>query len=280
MDHVFGDNNNMYFENNYIHNITAPNVSAVFTTGKCIIKGNIFQNCNNYDAVLRVSDDCIISDNQIINCETAWGIALLGGFNHTIERNLLDNNKRHIVQCCERYPVVNNNCFGSFDDYAIFISANVNLFYPFGTYDCAPFNGITTIDYSNNYFLGADSTSINDIIFDYYDDIGDLLICNTLPLNSTCIYGPMSNENNENMVFSIFPNPTNRYLHVQLDKGVEASDYKVDLINQMGQTIYSNKLIDGFLQMDVSGLSSGIYNLVIYDTRNNLHKSEKIIVSH
>lgn len=277
MDHNYGDNYYVYFEDNYIHDITNSTFATVYITGKSIIKRNVFENCD-YLGILRVSDDCIITDNQIINCPNSWGILLLGGNNHVVEKNIFDNNKIHIMQLCERHPIVNSNCFGEFEDYAVLVSSNISLFFPFLPYDCV-FNGIDTIDYSNNYFENVDSTNINDVIYDYLDDVGDLLICNTFPLNANCSPPNFSTEENENIFFSIFPNPAVDKINIQLDVGFKYENYRIEMINQVGQIIYSNVIIDGLLTIDVFKINAGIYTLVITGG-DNTRKIKKIIITH
>jgi len=280
MDHLWGDNNYMYFENNYIHDMSTLYATSVFTTGRSIIKNNVFKNCMNYPATLRVSDECIINNNQIIDCDDSWAIALLGGINHTIEGNIFDNNKRHIVQCCERYPGVSNNCFGKFEDYAIYLSANTNSFYPLGQYDCLPYNGIVPIDYTNNFFLGIDSANIGDAIFDYYDDIGDLFICNTFPVSSSCFEPTFSVNVYNEKTFTVYPNPTSNYINIQLSDLLKYKDVKVILTNSLGENIYSNVFNQDFFKIDIQHLTKGIYYVSIYDLNTNMYQSKKVVISY
>jgi parallel beta-helix repeat protein len=281
MDHFLGDNTYMYFEDNYIHNINTSYFSAVLTTGKSIINRNIFKECNAYNAILRVSNDCMISDNQITDCPNSWGIILLGGLNHTIYNNAFENNKIHIMQSCERHPIVTNNCFGHFQDYAIFISANIDSFYPFSPYDCLPYNDIVTIDYGDNFFLSTDSLVIQNMIYDYYDNVGDLFICDPYPLSSACAYNNFATETYENdHFFTTFPNPAQDYINIQLAQGFENVTYKMEMINNLGQVVYSGLFDNGFLHLNVSNYSKGLYHLRLSDDKRNLRAVKKIIISH
>ncbi|MBP8744061.1 MAG: T9SS type A sorting domain-containing protein [Syntrophorhabdus sp.] len=56
------------------------------------------------------------------------------------------------------------------------------------------------------------------------------------------------------MHIAIYPNPTNQVLNVY------AENYqKVDILNFLGQVVYSNQVTENQFQINVSDLSSGVY---------------------
>jgi len=63
------------------------------------------------------------------------------------------------------------------------------------------------------------------------------------------------NENNLQNSVVIFPNPANDLLNVKLSQEFES----VEITNMLGQLLYSNKVTDSFLQIDISSYTSGVY---------------------
>jgi len=63
------------------------------------------------------------------------------------------------------------------------------------------------------------------------------------------------NENNLQNSVIIFPNPANDLLNVKLSQEFES----VEITNMLGQLLYSNKVTDSFLQIDISSYTSGVY---------------------
>jgi hypothetical protein len=64
----------------------------------------------------------------------------------------------------------------------------------------------------------------------------------------------------------VFPNPASDALNIEgLDYGQE---YELNLINSIGQTVLSTKINESNAKIDVSNLSSGMYQLVLKDARS------------
>ena len=63
------------------------------------------------------------------------------------------------------------------------------------------------------------------------------------------------NENNLQNSVVIFPNPANDLLNVKLSQQFES----VEITNMLGQLLYSNRVTDSFLQINISSLTSGVY---------------------
>lgn len=74
------------------------------------------------------------------------------------------------------------------------------------------------------------------------------------------------NENQES-VFSIYPNPTNEYVTIQ---GVDIQNIKI--FNAVGQMFYSEDVSarDNRMTLNISNLSKGVYFVSITDTYNNV----------
>ncbi len=63
------------------------------------------------------------------------------------------------------------------------------------------------------------------------------------------------NENSLQNSIVIYPNPANDLLNVKLSQQFES----VEITNMLGQVLYSNKVTDSFLQINISSYSSGVY---------------------
>lgn len=79
----------------------------------------------------------------------------------------------------------------------------------------------------------------------------------------------------ENTQISIFPNPATDYLTIDF-KEKTASLHKVKIVNILGEIVLEEKLTDTKNLINVAGLKSGIYSLVIDAESNRL--STKVII--
>lgn len=284
MDHDYYDTEYFYFQNNYIHDIPTVGsfaTSPLLTTGLGVIENNIFENCTSYfvKVLLRVSKTCEIRNNEFINSPQAWAIAILGGDNHIVENNYFENNLVHIVQGGARQPTVINNCFGSYVDYYLYLTANqYGYVLPFFLYDTPAITGITEIDYSNNYVQGASELTIGDMYFDYYDDVSDLLICNALPLKTSCTLNELETEIAQNN-FTLFPNPTNGVFSIQFPDQLNIENSSIQIYNTLGEIVWHNQnLTDSNLSdIHLSDLEKGIYYVTISDAYGALFTQKLIL---
>jgi len=62
-------------------------------------------------------------------------------------------------------------------------------------------------------------------------------------------------ENNLQNSIVIFPNPANDFLNIKLSEHFES----IEITNIIGQVLYSNKVTDSFIQINISSYSSGVY---------------------
>jgi len=70
------------------------------------------------------------------------------------------------------------------------------------------------------------------------------------------VFAPVGiNENNLQNSVVIFPNPANDLLNVKLSQEFES----VEITNMLGQLLYSNRVTDSFLQINISSYTSGVY---------------------
>jgi hypothetical protein len=71
---------------------------------------------------------------------------------------------------------------------------------------------------------------------------------------------------------SIFPNPTSKNINIEL----ENETFKVELLNQIGQVVYTSKEASNKTNIDLSNFSKGLYFLKI-STENKVY-NKKIVL--
>lgn len=77
--------------------------------------------------------------------------------------------------------------------------------------------------------------------------------------------------------FSIYPNPTNGLLNIHFNSGFRIQNAELKIYNTTGQIVLQSKIINQKSLINISGISSGIYNLCIITDDEVLTK--KIVVS-
>ena len=74
---------------------------------------------------------------------------------------------------------------------------------------------------------------------------------------------------------TLYPNPANNELNVQLD--YVNTDYKIAIYNTLGSFLYeSNQLSNGNNSINTSQLNSGIYFVKITDSQNRIYQKRLI----
>jgi ACT domain-containing protein len=73
--------------------------------------------------------------------------------------------------------------------------------------------------------------------------------------------------------FNLFPNPTNGFITIELDK---ISNYELSVINVLGQTVYMNSITDINTSVDLSSFDRGVYTIEL--SNGNRVYSEKLII--
>lgn len=84
-------------------------------------------------------------------------------------------------------------------------------------------------------------------------------------VNHTFSYGTLGNEEFQNNLFSIYPNPTNGRLNIKSKNGAKID--KVQLFDMTGKQVYSNTIITE--TVDASALAKGIYLVKIFSEEGN-----------
>ncbi len=66
------------------------------------------------------------------------------------------------------------------------------------------------------------------------------------------------------MVFEVFPNPFSSQITI-----LSGSEDKVDVLNVLGETVYSSEIVNKTTEINLSHLQNGVYFVKIYDGQNN-----------
>jgi hypothetical protein len=96
-------------------------------------------------------------------------------------------------------------------------------------------------------------------------------------LYNTTITGlnPPSNQN----ILKVFPNPANTQLTIDYGNFSSVSDYKLKIVNSIGQTVFKTHINQQSTYIDISTWKvSGIYNVQLIDTQNNTIENRKIVI--
>ncbi len=70
----------------------------------------------------------------------------------------------------------------------------------------------------------------------------------------------LDNESFNASEFAIYPNPTSNILNL---KGLDNSDFSIQIVDMQGRILTTDFNMDGSGSMDVSTLASGLYHLII-----------------
>jgi hypothetical protein len=100
-----------------------------------------------------------------------------------------------------------------------------------------------------------------------------------IDINGAFTYSPVVRINNTaGIVFNIYPNPANNITTIELPAGI-GKNISINVLNAMGQLVkQSLQKSAPQIQLDISGLSNGIYNVNITDGENRY--DQKLIVQH
>ena len=93
-------------------------------------------------------------------------------------------------------------------------------------------------------------------------------------ITTIIVTDPLSNNINNLNEIIIYPNPTNKYLFIEVSNDNLYANLTVSLSNVLGKIVYSNKFIKNKLvKIDLSGIPSGIYTLNITNDNMNINKT-------
>lgn len=135
-------------------------------------------------------------------------------------------------------------------------------------------DGAYPVSYFNKW--GCDSLVMYQVQFNpvICTDTSFISVDDTLMIN-LLITGGM---NFEELNISVYPNPTNDILHIDLNNSSVTSGYTYELTNSMGQFILGGALNQQQQYLDMSEFSnSGLYFLTILDSESNTKTVRKII---
>jgi hypothetical protein len=98
-------------------------------------------------------------------------------------------------------------------------------------------------------------------------------------LNSCNILSTTNFSENNITNFSAFPNPTNSVINIKTKLNI-IDDFSINLINNLGQIILTQKISTTDFQLDLRNLkATGIYLLTITDKQNRILETKKIIIN-
>ena len=129
------------------------------------------------------------------------------------------------------------------------------------------------------YTFANGSTGKNDYdVTDYAPEIGlNYYRLKSIDINGEFSYSDVKSvtiSNGENSAFEVYPNPANDHVNVIINATKEVKTM-ILLYNQSGQKIMDTQ-INQDLRLDTSGLSSGIYLLVLQN--NNNRENHKLVI--
>jgi hypothetical protein len=93
--------------------------------------------------------------------------------------------------------------------------------------------------------------------------------------DKSVVQGAVKLDEAENETFSIYPNPANETVKLDIENG----NYTLKVSNTVGQTIFAQNT-EGSLSVDVSKWTNGIYLFEVTDKATNKRQRSKIVVQH
>ena len=169
----------------------------------------------------------------------------------------------------------NHTIIVSFDENGSGIWANVTTD-PYSNSSVHDAKSITTNDYGNVFVVGAYLEYM-----DYYFTYGTAPLASTGSGTNGYILRGVKNDGSmyktgdredtpvevakTSTQYTVYPNPTNSALTLQIDNYNSEATYKGMLMNAMGQVVRSETITASTTVLDLSGFPAGIYFLVIND---------------
>lgn len=96
--------------------------------------------------------------------------------------------------------------------------------------------------------------------------------------SNTINYGSLSIQNFENNAITIYPNPTNDKITIDLGNLVDVTGYQIKIYNQLGQIVFSGVMNTQQYSVSLNSLTTGVHLVKIYDASNHEIKTKKIIL--
>jgi hypothetical protein len=85
-------------------------------------------------------------------------------------------------------------------------------------------------------------------------------------------------ENKNDLILSLYPNPTNDKIYVDFQKNNLASNYSLEILNTLGQVVFKSSNLEEKNSFDLSNLIKGIYFVRLVDAQLNAVNIKKIIL--
>lgn len=144
---------------------------------------------------------------------------------------------------------------------------SINL--PDSTTDEVHSHGYVSYEISQNSNLSV-GTEIENTAYIYFDS-NPAIVTNTT-LNTI---SELSVAENNQLTYSLFPNPCNDKLNIQLNSTGNSS---IQISDLFGRIVYSNTFNETSVEIESTDFSSGIYTIEII--QNNLVSKQQIVVQH
>lgn len=144
--------------------------------------------------------------------------------------------------------------------------------------------------FNGNYILPTSANNpVNHAINHSVEDFDDLGVVVWIQNNVTkeilqsttaSLVTNIAQNNSFSNKLMIFPNPTNDLATIAFE-GFKNSDIDVNVVNSLGEIVFSRKITSNsyldYCNLDVSGLSNGIYNVFVKSNGNILTKKLQIL---
>ncbi len=144
--------------------------------------------------------------------------------------------------------------------------------------------------FNGNYILPTNANNpVNHAINHSVEDFDDLGVVVWIQNNVTkeilqsttaSLVTNIAQNNSFSNKLMIFPNPTNDLATIAFE-GFKNSDIDVNVVNSLGEIVFSRKITSNsyldYCNLDVSGLSNGIYNVFVKSNGNILTKKLQIL---
>lgn len=135
---------------------------------------------------------------------------------------------------------------------------------------------ITVLDTTHITVLDTTNVSVFDTTYVTITDTTHISVTDTLIINALLLgVNPPNNVNK----MKLYPNPTKDYLFIHNGDFALMSNYKLKIVNALGQEVFNSNINKQLFDINLSKLSGkGIYFVMLYDPLNNLMEVKKIIL--
>jgi hypothetical protein len=130
----------------------------------------------------------------------------------------------------------------------------------------------------NGIISGAINQSYNPTLSGNYYVVNTINGCSSASSN-TINFIFLSNQDFENSIFTIYPNPANDHIIINCSNLVNVLGWNIKIVNTLGQEVFNGVMNTQQYVVPLNNwCGQGIYFVKIYDASNNLLESKKIIL--